>query len=164
LGGSTVGKSLFGISDVASARALLRTPIFEDTPHTAAFFQSTTLEAGFYTNDGNGLHNATGTAITLAGYWHILVFYHDNTGYAAQLAVELSAGNASRMYLRVAEGTVWGDWTSIGGQRVVNGGSSAGTPLYAMANDCCIMWAGNNVFLPANPVPGDKVVIYKHAT
>lgn len=162
LGGSTVGKTIFGVTDLVALRSYIQSPIFENTPRTPAFFQSTTIESGFYTNDGTGLLNAAGTATAIAGYWHVLVFYHDVNGYAAQLAIELSAGNANRMYLRVAEGTSWGDWSSIGGQRVVNGGSSSAAPLYAQVNDCCIMWAGNNVFLPSNPVPGDKVVIYKH--
>lgn len=164
LGFSPYIKNIVGSSDSVAARSILQAPIFESTQKPPSFFQSASLEAGFYTSSGAGLLDAAGSTTALPGLWHVLVFYYGVAGYAAQMAIELSAGNGSRMYLRVSDGTSWGNWASISGQRVINGGSSSVVHLYAQANDYCFMWAGNNVYLPSNPIPGDKVTVYKHGT
>lgn len=136
---------------------------------TAAELQNnTSLLAGFYGNGGGGLQSAAGASNYLPGWWHVINLKHVNTdGYNAQLAVELNSTdgngpNGARIYMRVAEAGVWAEWAPLDIARVRNGGAAAGTPIYAQPNDTLVMWAGNNVILPSQPIPGDRVVIFRY--
>lgn len=79
---------------------------------TAAALQSTVLEAGFYTNSGDGLLQPDGVTVFQAGWWHVQVSYHDVNGYGLQIATCLNNDTFSRYY-RSANGFNWGAWRKI---------------------------------------------------
>ena len=79
---------------------------------SAAAINDTTLDAGIYTNSGDGLLNAAGTAAALGGWWHVIVMQHTHyNGFGAQIAVPLNV--SAGIYWRRSNGTSWSEWAAI---------------------------------------------------
>jgi hypothetical protein len=121
---------------------------------------NSTLVSGLFTNAGDGLSDATNTAMAVDGWWHVINLWHiDNNGYNAQIAVELSNSdgqvNSPRMLLRVADGGTWTEWASVQAKRVrvTNAAITAGV------NDHIFQFGAGIVTLPSIPFPGDTVTV-----
>jgi hypothetical protein len=97
--------------DIAKTRAITPTEL-----------NATTLQAGIYTNNGQGLLNNAGATV-LEGWFHVYVSQHkDLNGYGGQIAQCFSSANSQnigKLYSRTALGTTWSDWKEIGGDRVL---------------------------------------------
>ncbi|WP_055667265.1 pyocin knob domain-containing protein [Desnuesiella massiliensis] len=84
---------------------------------TAIQLQNTKLEAGFYTNSGDGLFQVDETQIFKSGWWHVQIGRHfDNNGHGMQIATPLNNDGESRYY-RTSQSTTWGSWRKILDQR-----------------------------------------------
>lgn len=90
----------------------------------AGFQNAATLAAGIYQNNGDGLQNPAGTAVSLYNWWHVINMLHtDYNGYNAQIAVNLSVGGstwgvpsvdaANWMFVRKATGNAWNEWSRV---------------------------------------------------
>ena len=81
---------------------------------TAAQLQNnTTARGGIYQNSGDGLYNASGTALALEGWWHVINMHHQhNNGFNAQIAVPLSA-SPNDIFFRTSSAGTWTEWRKV---------------------------------------------------
>jgi hypothetical protein len=74
---------------------------------------NTTMRGGIYENSGDGLYNASGSALAFTGWWHVINMHHQhNNGYNAQIAVPLSA-SPNEIFLRTSGGGTWSEWRKV---------------------------------------------------